>query len=69
MQVQKVSQVKVQAYLALMVYLELKENLAYLDLKVGNSTVLFIRCIMFISDTMEFSTVHVKEFHQVFGNR
>lgn len=32
--VQKVSQVKVQAYLALRVYLELKENLAYLDLKV-----------------------------------
>lgn len=69
MQVQKVSQVKVQAYLALMVYLELKENLAYLDLKVGNSTVSFMRCIMFISDTMEISTVHVKEFHQVFGNR
>lgn len=55
------NQVKVQALLALLVYLELEENLADLDLKVGKTTVLFLCCIAIIRDAMEVQTVHVKK--------
>lgn len=47
------SQVKVQALLALLVYQEPEENLAGLDLKVGKTTMFFICCVMFASDKME----------------
>lgn len=63
-QVLKVNQVKVQALLAHLVYLELEENLADLDFKVGgkkNNTILFLSCIAFICDTTKVSTVHVKK--------
>lgn len=58
------NQVKVQALLAHLVYLELEENLADLDFKVGgkkNNTILFLSCIAFICDTTKVSTVHVKK--------
>lgn len=71
MQVQKVSQVKVQALLALLVHLVLEENLADLDLKVGKNTIFFfyVAIVAFDCDTVEVPTVHVKRFHQVFVHR
>lgn len=60
-QVPKVSQVRVQALPALLVYLELEENLADLEFKVTTMS--------FTYEKMEVPNVHVKKFHQVFGNR
>lgn len=67
-QVLKANQVKGQALLALLVCLELEENLADLDFKVGGkkNTILFLCCIASIRDTMEVPAVHVKEVFTMF---
>lgn len=74
MQVQKVSQVKVQALLDHLVYLELEENLADLDLKVGKKKHNFLFMLHRLSVTQWRSQLckkknKKKSFSKFFGNR